>query len=109
MEYWISWYSWCENYPDAPWKFWLSGEGCRYKIRPSVAGTLTESEEKAAIDAWDDEKTISDGTFCALIIAESEEAAWAEVVKFFPDYEQRFCIARPGLTHEKLAESGRFC
>jgi len=79
--YWVSW--WCpafKDWPKAPWKFWKGGE-------------------------------IYDGTqfsICALIPAVDEDDVWKQVAKSFPNYEERFCNCDPEMTHEKLAEGGRF-
>ena len=85
MTYWVSWWVLEDGFEEPPWKYWWSGyrDGCGDN----------DSEEASA---------------CALIEAESEEAVWEEVGKYFKDIEQRFCDERPGLTYEELAKDGRF-
>jgi len=122
MNFWVSWYSWCENYPKTDFKYWNSGTGMRYRPLPSkkISEETFRNKLKAfsaffrgddsdpGIGDWFDNNAISDGIFCALIEADNEEQVWEIISLHFPDYEERFCEEKPDLTHEKLAESGRF-
>lgn len=93
--YWLSWrmrQSQEDEIPDekkddqgwvlTPWKYWLTGQN------------LDEDPSQS---------------FCALIKADSEKAAFEEVSRLFPGMEQRFCRQEAwDYSYEKLAEGGRF-
>ena len=78
--FWVSWYS--GNYADEgctrpPYTFWSSGSADRY-----VNGQL---------DTVRDELTL-----CAVIDAETADAVWPQIRRYFPDYRERFCEEKAG-------------
>lgn len=66
MRFWTSWYTTDDSH-DFPVEYWITGE------------TM----------AWDDEPV--EFTCCAVVEAESEEAAYALVQQYAPDFRERFC------------------
>lgn len=83
-----SWISWRDygppEWPDPlpPWRMWLSGNG------DDARGPFVN--------------------ICALMDAPDEATAWAEVARYFPDYERRFCTTANDKTLGTLAAGERF-
>lgn len=70
MRYWISW--WSKKEPEnLPFDAWVSGERVN----------------------WD--FTTDSYSICAVIDAESEQAAYDLARQYYPDLEERFCIPKP--------------
>ena len=128
QRFWISIQTWAEELPeDAPFFFWLSGSGCIYRLRPSVAGTrkaegLPEQTDifrrnitgRHALDFEKDPDLIdrfyiSQASLCMLIDAADEDAAIDLVRQHFPDATLRFADPAPDKTLVTLDENGRFC
>lgn len=82
MRFWVSWWSDAEVEEDAiPFDYWISG----WKFKPGMNPFNMP-------DGDDGEGLVP--SICAVIDAESEDAVWGGVSKFFPDYEVRFCEER---------------
>lgn len=74
IRYWVSWISKLEA-ENVPFRYWITGY--------------------TADDSF---------TYVADIRADSEQAAFAKIAEYFPDYEYRFCDEKP----EEWQPSDRF-
>ncbi len=78
-KYWVSW--WSGNYAD---------EGC---TKPPYTAWVSGSKDRILANGEIDEER-DECSFCAVIIADSEDEIWTSVEKHYPDYTQRFCILK---------------
>ena len=96
--YWISWYSGgheeegCVDEP--PFQYWWSGQRDRpnYGLSDEKYAEYLKIEDEDEGDAFLDKHSRSDGTACAMVEAESVDEIWEVVGKYFPDYQERFCV-----------------
>ena len=110
-KFWTSW--WSGYYADEgcttpPFTIWVTG----YRDRDNFGMTAEQYaiyetiEPGDAAYAYVDEHARDNCSICALIEAEDEKDVWLLVQKHFPDYEERFCNARPDNFDPR--EGGRF-
>ncbi len=125
--FWMSVETWLEEFPDAaPFFYWQSGNGCEYRLRPSVAEKLAAAGLPPETDlfggnipgGWKerfqededlhDRLYVSNAMICMLVDAPDEAAAWDLVRAQFPDMRQRFISPADDKTLTSLGHGGRF-
>ena len=111
--YYLCWRTWREAETLTPWSWYPMSRGSQYRKRTGSVSTLRVDSEMIAL-AYENRNAelleeieknfIEDVCLSAFIEAESEEAAQAEVCRYFADAEFEKCQRVDEATKQKILE-----